>query len=240
MMESIKIFTEAGEKEFANFLINLKYNPSLTKIDLNERKYVSELTNGVQLDSCLKFASRLELAVYLATTLERNYISLHTIKLENRIWTWMTYLWFDQICPIINGERKVRQMARYICEAEYRTYYRHFIASSYSIYNLHGKEYSKLFLETPLYIHNDFIEQIASRQEIISQPNLIKVIHTLYWNNISGRPKPSALDRQKPGNLRRLLKLFSQIELTYDIYSLQAEEIIRLLPIEFNCWRTPE
>jgi len=87
------------------------------------------------------------------------------------------------------------------------------------------------------YEHNDFIEQIASRQFIISHPNLIEAFSILYFDNTSERPKRGAQSRQRAGNIRRFVKIIQQFELTYDIYSMSPEQIIDLMPEEFSGWK---
>jgi len=236
-MEQLKIFNQVGETAFHNFLNELKINPSLDLIDLNDSQYWVDFKPALVIEKNKIFSSRFDLAEYLDNIFKNAGIKRNEVIGNNRLWTWLTYFWFDQICPIVNGERKVLQIAKYICGQDFRTYYRHFIASSYNIYSLLGKSNTFLFLYQSINVHNDFIEQLASRQEIISQSNLIQAAQTLYWNDLINKPKPAATDRKKQGNLRRLIRIFGQIELTYDIFSMKPEEILNLLPKEFNGWK---
>jgi hypothetical protein len=237
-MEQLKIFNETGEIEFGNFLNELKINPTIELIDLNDKKYYSLYTPIIELDQDRKFSSRFELAEYLVSAFNNAGLKRSEVLGNNKLWTWLTYFWFDQICPIVDGKRKVLQIAKYICGQNFRTYYRHFIASTYNIYSLLGKSNTFLFLYQSINIHNDFIEQLASRQDIISQSNLIQAAQSLYWNDSIKKPKPAATDRKKQGNLRRLIRIFGQIELTYDIFSMKSDEILNLLPKEFNGWKS--
>lgn len=235
-MARLKVFTDEGINEFRNFLIELKNNPELTKPDLSDNRYSENFQSEITVDENKIFSSRMELAEYLTQTFNYARVKSHDVITNDKLWTWLTYLWFDQICPNEAGSRKVREIAKYICSTDYRKYYRHFIASTFRIYSTLGKENSLLFLTSPVNYHGDFIEQLASRQEIISSPNLIRVVHMLYWDEKGNRPKQGGSDRKKPGNLRRLIRLFGQIELTYDIFSMKSDEILKSLPREFEVW----
>lgn len=236
-MQRLKVFTDEGIYEFRNFLVELKNNPDFNKPDLSDNQYSRNFQPEVSVDENKLFSSRMELAEYLTQILKDAGVKNLDVITNDKLWTWLTYLWFDQICPKDGAGRKVREIAKYICSTDYKKYYRHFIASTFRLYVTLGKENSLLFLNRPVNDHGDFIEQLASRQEIISNPNLIKVAHELYWDKIENKPKRGATDRKKPGNLRRLIKFFGQIELTYDIFSMNPEKILETLPKEFEVWK---
>src|SRR5690606_6929160 len=212
-MVRLKVFTEEGFNEFRNFLIELKNNPELNKPDLSNNKYSENFQPEITVDENIIFSSRMELAEYLAKIFQDVGVKSQAVITNDKLWTWLTYLWFEQICPREDTGRKVREIVKYICSTDYKKYYRHFIASTFRIYSTLGKENSLLFLNRPVNDHGDFIEQLASRQEIISNPNLISVAHSLYWDKAKNKPKRGASDREKPGNLRRLIRFFGQIEL---------------------------
>ncbi len=236
-MARLKFFTDEGINEFRNFLVELKNNPELNKPDLSDNKYSENLQTEIIIEENKIFSSRMELAEYLTQVFQDAGVKITDVIPNDKLWTWLTYLWFDQICPKDSSGRKIREVVKYICSTDYKKYYRHFIASTFRIYVTLGKENSLLFLNRPLNDHGDFIEQLASRQEIISNPNLIRVAHELYWDKSENKPKRGATDRKKPGNLRRLIKFFGQIELTYDIFSMKPDEIVKKLPKEFDIWK---
>ena len=154
------------------------------------------------------------------------------------LWSWLTLFWFDQLCPIEkNGKRNVKEIVKYICSSDFQKYYRHIVAGSYEIYYLHRDEYARLFLYSPLFIHNDFMEQTASRQGIITNKGFIQMIDKLYWDINLKKPKIGASSPKKMGNLRRLISIVNQMELTYDLRSMSKKEILSLIPSEFDMWK---
>ena len=78
------------------------------------------------------------------------------------------------------------------------------------------------------------------RQEIGTNKSIIEAAKILYWDAEKKRPKRgSSPQEHKPGTLRRFVDVLQQFELTYDLYSINAEELITLLPNEFKSWSLP-
>ncbi len=237
-MTVVRVMKPEGEKRFREYIATVRENPSATRPDLSTSPYSVEFGSRIEVDEPVSFNSKLELAGYINEKFKDADIQREIVIGESGMWTWLAYFWFDQLtCDPQTGCQKIREEAKYICTKDYRDYYRHLVAGPYSIYSLYGSRLSKIFLYSPVYEHNDFIEQIASRQFLISNLSLIEVLYCLYWDENMKRPKIGAQSRKKPGNLRRFIKVIQQFELTYHIYSLSAQEIINLLPQEFDEWK---
>jgi len=122
---------------------------------------------------------------------------------------------------------------------DYRKYYRHLLAGPCRLLQVHGT-YSRVFLYGPLTQHGDFSEQLASRTERVSNRALIEAVDALYFDSDAeggGRPKRGALTRTRAGNLRRLVAVMDQFDLTYDLYAMSSQQILDLLPKEFSPWQ---
>lgn len=236
-MIRMRVLSEQGIEKFWEYIQSFKDKEQMPCLDLNVAPYSYEFQPPVEIEETRTFTTRMEMGEYITRCLSEAGINRIAIIRNRGFWTWLAWLWFEQLCPVVNGRRRVREMARYICSSDYTDYYRHYVAASYDIYSLYGSQNSGLFLHCPLYIHNDFMEQLASRQYIISNRNLIEASHRLYWNVNLNRPKRGSTDRNKLGSLRRLVKVLGQLELTYDIYSMTSDEVLKLLPEEFNGWK---
>jgi len=236
-MITLRNFTRQGINEFSNYINLVRLDSNSPKPDLNKSPYSEEFVPQVEVDEFPTFLTRLEMARYLDSRFRNVDISSENIIAEHGVWTWIAYLWFDILCPpSTNGERIVKENSRYICSQDYTDYYRHYIAAAYVIYTIHGFENSLLFLNCPLNVHNDYVEQLAARQFIISHPNIIKAAHRLYWDRSNNRPKRGAQSRNRLGNLRRFIKFIQQIELTYNVFNMNDTEIFHILPSEFDSW----
>jgi hypothetical protein len=45
------------------------------------------------------------------------------------------------------------------------------------------------------------------------------------------------MEKSSPGTLLRFIDIIQQLDLTYDLYSMSGEEILALLPPEFDKWK---
>ncbi len=236
-MVILRKMSSQGVDRFREYIQSLKNAPQLPHPDLNTEPYSHEFQPLVDIDETKNFSTRIEIGRYLTGILQKANTDRSIIIENSGIWTWLAYLWFGQLCPLRQGNRKIRESARYICSTDYTDYFRHYVAGAYDIYSLYGEPLSFLFLKTPIDEISDFVEVFACRQNIISNKNLIELIHHLYWDVSSDRPKSGSVARNKPGNIRRLVKVIQQLEVTYDIYSMIPHKILSLLPSEFNIWK---
>jgi hypothetical protein len=196
---------------------------------------------SVQLEMEMKqFSSRMEAAEYLYGVLSKSEAA--NLDRDPGIWAWLALLYFDQLCPKGNdGKRKARELARYIPSGHAWRYYRHLLAGPYLIYKAHRDNPSKarIVLYGTLDTITDFTEQLASRQDIVQNKAAIETATLLYLNPQSGRPKRGAADTtHKPGTLRRFTDLINQLDPTFDLYSMNAIQLLAKLPDEFNAFRS--
>jgi len=233
----LRIMLQEGVQKFAQYINDLKINPSLQRPDLNSEPSSEKFSTEIPVDETKVFNSKIELAEYLHACFTSKSLKREDVLPLNGIWTWLAYIWFDQFAPSRAGTREIKEDAKYLCSSDYRDYYRHFVAGPYSIYSLHGHDNSRIFLYSSVNQHNDFIEQFASRQFIISHRNIVEAISRLYFDYQKGQPKTGAQSRTRPGNIRRFVSVIQQFELTYDIYTMDPARILELLPDEFNHWK---
>ncbi len=97
-----------------------------------------------------------------------------------------------------------------------------------------------IVLHQPLDEPGDYVEQLASRQERISNRGLVEAATHLYFDPVKQKYKRSGQARDKPGTLRRFVDVLEQLELTYDLYFFHesgADLFLELLPQEFKKWK---
>jgi hypothetical protein len=183
------------------------------------------------------FATRFQLGQYLHGVLD--VLGRENIAHDPSLWNWLALLYFESICPARpDGSRKILGREHYILSSDYRKYYRHLLAAPYTLFDLH-RDSARVLLHSAIDKHGDFVEQLASRQDVITNRALIKAVDSLYWaaGRNGGRPKRGATDRARPGSLRRLVAVIQQLELTYDLHAMTDAQILGLLPAEFGSWR---
>jgi len=239
-MATVRKLTETGLVQFRAYIEQLSAGavelPPAHLLD--DQQHSEELRGHAEVEN-IAFGSKQAAADYLL----RQLASLDRSDVDHNVglWGWPSLFYFDQVCPrTTGGRREPGQIERHIPSLHAWTYYRHLLAGPCRLLHLHG-ENARLFLHGPLHKHGDFSEQLASRMELITNGRLIEAVNRLYFSPDAegGAPKRGASTRTRPGNVRRLVAVIQQFDLTYDLYAMTSQQILALLPAEFERWRRP-
>jgi len=186
------------------------------------------------------FDSKYELGCYLAELLKG--LDQTKISHERGLWTALALIYFDQICPVEkDGNRKPGKLYRYIYNVEnrpvpdWRTYYRHLVRTPF-ILVCHSGENSKVLLWNSPDKGGEFVEQVASRQDIYCDAKIMSVLFELYYDDDKSKLVRGSTSPGRPGSLRRFIDMVDQFSITYDLHLKSADDIIGLLPSEFESW----
>lgn len=243
---TIREFNEEGLYSFERFLEALKENPSLAEWDDELRKKVDQLLfdeeltskfgSGYEIDREKKFENRYEFGNYLFQIFQQRHI-----EKEIGMLSWMALLFFDQVCEKTKKKSRLKVLSkyRYIPEIENSwRFYRHLILTPILAWQ-RLEEDSILLLSNPLYQSGDAVETFMSRQDFLANDNMITVAKILYFDEEKEELKTNATSDGFPGSARRLTKsVVPQLSMNYDLYEAPIEQIINLLPDEFNHWKT--
>ena len=156
--------------------------------------------------------------------------------LGNRgLWGWLALFYFSQLSPEAPGAAN-----RYIPETEGGAfglrYYRHLLAGPFRLHRQLG-DAAKPALISPLPEHNALYNALADHQDLVQNRGLVEAMNLLYFDAKVGKLRRGVSNSQKAGSLARFFPVMHQLEMTYDLLGLSAEEIIELLPSEFDDWR---
>jgi hypothetical protein len=184
------------------------------------------------------FESRLDWGRYIDTLLTGD--SATSLQANHGLWAWLTLVLFDQVCPPDGqGRRKVSHRARYIpTGSDFRTYYRHLLEGPWRIVRAHrdNPERTLVLLAGPLHSPGDIYEQLASRQELATSRTVLEVATSLYIDPQSRKRKRGS-GGSGAGSPRRLADVLLQFDLTFDIYAMEPQGLLRMLPKEFDRFR---
>lgn len=182
----------------------------------------------------VQFESKRAAAVWLAGRLEG--VPDPDLRADTGLWAALALWFFDQLAPTDEtGKRNPGREVHYIPSGEWNRDYRHKLLAPYQVWRVHG-DGARLLLDASVAQHGDWMEQLASRQEYVTNQTILDVADRLFFDGTRGHPKRGAQTRTKPGTLRRFTAVLQQLELTYDLYSLEPAELLNLLPDEFNRW----
>ena len=241
-MTELRMLTTSGINAFREYLESLAATPAPPVP--YELLTAAEMSEGF--DAPLKieqriFGSRLVSAQYLDAVFSSS--GVEGIESLPGVWAWLSLFYFEELCPIgKGGRRKPGELARLLPEAHAFRYYRHLLAGPFQIYRAFRDqpEGAAIVLHQPLDKPGDYVAQLASRQELISNRGLIEAATHLYFDPDKKKYKPSGQAKGKPGTLLRFVDVLKQFDLTYDLYAFHetgAEPFLELLPREFNKWK---
>ena len=230
-------FTKEGLSEFSQNLLLIK---SGVTIDLDKESLFSNINIkkhrvDIELPEFDQSTSKYDFIVSLTNTLEP--IELRKEFYNTYLWSWLSAFYFDLVCPVEGDERSPKAEERHILSSEnWRRYYRHLIAAPVRLFTELG-ELAVCYLKGDINVHGEYFEQLASAQDIATSPGIIEAANILFWDFDRGTFKFGSRGKDRPGTIRRFARdIIPQFQMTYDLNSMSGEEIVDLLPAEFDRW----
>lgn len=233
----IRIFNEDGIERFREYLGELKMGSKdgLPEGLLTSDEYSTENRGGIEVES-RHFETRREIVLYLHIKIVQ--LSESNVFYNRGLSSWLSAFYFDSVCPPKNdGTRNPKADPRHIMSGggEWGGYRRHLLASPIRLYEELG-DLAEIYLVGPPNEFGDVFEQLSARQEIATSKGIIEAASTMYLEKDGKKIKKGL--RGKPGDHRRFAKdIIPQFQMTYDLNSMTGEEILELLPEEFDIWK---
>jgi hypothetical protein len=234
---NLRRLNDEGIVQFSEFLdsLNGDYPRPYPSLLLTDPLVVEEVFPIIEIQK-QHFLNRFAAAEYLFKLFKGS--DMKSLDSDKGLWAWLALYFFNDICPPdTKGGHKPGERARWILEpSAWRHYYRHLLAGPFHVYSAYSDHPGRVMivlcgtLDKP----GDMYEQLASRQEIITNGEMMEVATSLYFDSTQQRPKRGATNRKRRGNVRRFVDILNQYDVTYDLYSLRAKDIIQLLPDEFS------
>ncbi len=234
---NLRRLNEIGLSRFKEYLDAVKLNPTLLPpVALLDADETSGDAAPVEVKQ-QKFDSRLTAGCYLHTLLEAAH--LPDPSRDKGLWAWLTLFFFDQVCPADGrGHRKLGELARYIPDTGWTKYYRHLLAGPWRIVRAHrdDPERALVVLHNPLNTPGELAEQVMARQEIVTNNTAMATATKLYIDPVTKQRIRGAATKTN-GAARRLADFCNQLDVTWDLYVMAADELLVKLPKEFNRFR---
>lgn len=230
-------FTDAGLGCFNAYLDSLRSDPTLPppKEILDDPEFSALLVAEVELTDD-KLLSRMDAA-------RRLHSALATITRPERnkgLWAWLSLFFFDSVCPPDSkGHRKPGERPRYIPEVgNFRRYYRHLLLGPYWIFRIYERnpDVALALLWQAPNKPGDVVAQFAAYQELVTNAGVVEAVTRLYFDPVTKRERRGAQSKER-GGARRLVDVLNQLDVTWDLYGMTAQEIEETLPKEFDRFR---
>lgn len=222
-----------GSSEFKSFVEHLRAGEFRnTPMHLLDSDETSELLDfEIDFDD-REFSSRYEFGLYLVDKLK--HIEPHTLISDYNFWTTIALIWFDQLCPAgQDGTRKPSMVYNYILSNDYRHRPRHAVFTTWQLVEQYGED-AMFLLSKEMPIRGELIEQIMGRQNYVSREGVIRAASRLYTDTENRTFKKGAAARTSPGCVARYAAWLNQIDLNYDLFEMNADQLIAIMPKEFE------
>lgn len=236
----LRRFTESGLRAFEDFLDSCTTDTPLPYPEsaLTDPMQSEPANAGVGLER-LPFTSRFALAEYLDGRFDT--ANFHPQRNDAGLWAWLACFFFPEICTKSSaGKWKPGSIVRWIPRSnDFRRYYRHLIAGPHAIYRAHRDDPQRAMAAlcqrpgSP----GDLVEQLASRQQIITNPAIMQVASDLFVDTTTGKQNRRA-NSKKAGGARRFIDVLAQFDVTWDLSMMSADGLHALLPAEFHATDT--
>jgi len=232
----VRQFNPAGVRAFQSSLARCREAPQTpAPRHLLEDDAFTETVEPTITVQPKRFRTRRDAAAYLSAALAP--LGEPNIAGNAGLWTWLTLFFFDEVCPADQGGRHVKNDYYYLFEPKNsRHSYRHLLFIAWYVLRV-APEHNRLFLDVSVSSLDEVTKVVMERLYLTRIPCLFEVLDRLYWDQSRGRVRSGIVTREtvKPGDLRhRLPTRVRQLEKTYDLFSLNANQLIELLGTEFQ------
>lgn len=237
-MNEIRRFTDTGLTAARELLSSLRQGVDMDVDELLTSDFHTVVMTSDADYQTKPFEDRQAAAEFFYALLEPLTAHYPDLELDAGLWTWLSLRWLDVLAPADpeTNARAVRQTERYVLRPhDYQTYYRHYLSGPYRIYKAHRDDVSRVrsVLATPVTSPGEVVEQIASKQDIISNASLMGVVTALYVDSVTNGLKRGS-GGSSGGSPRRLSEVLYQFDQTWDTSAMDPSEILALLPAEFD------
>lgn len=194
------------------------------------------------------FANRREAGEYLNGQL----VQLGAARVADNapLWSWLGMFYFEQVADrYSDGRMRVAASdVAYVIDRQdtgrgASQRHRHRLLAAWDIYTRHGDKRARGLLSQPVSGMEQLAERLLGKVEAYRSLGVMELADRLYTDPTTGKPKPGIAGgggNQRPaGGIVRLLDVLDQLYMTYDVYGMTAEQLLQLLPTEFDRWQKP-
>ncbi len=212
---------------------------------LTNARYASTITPAVYVER-RTFANRREVGEYLSQQLAP--LGRDRITDNPGLWSWLGMFYFMQV---VNTDQQGNPSlgrnpdVAYVIDSDEagrgsRRHFAHRLMLSWEIYSRHS-ETAWYLLDEPVNSMRHLADRLAGAPEMFRSVGIVDLAHRLYADRQTRELKPGVLaggqNQRPPGGVVRLLDVLNQLSMTYDVYGMTAEQLMALLPTEFDRWR---
>ena len=248
MRQTIRQMNAKGIAESKSYLATLRagqvYAPFPTHV-LSDSEYAEVLEPATTIEG-RAFANRREAGQYLSEKLA--HFPIEEIQQNYGLWSWLGMFYFNDLVgldPDGHPDLGSTSDVAYVLDPSAPGWgdNRHRLLMAYETYTLHGED-AWFMLDQPVNSAGQLTNRLSGKPTIFRSRGIVKLAHLLYTDRETRNTKRGfgggGQNQRSPGNLMRFIDVLDQLYMTYDVYGMTAEELMKLLPAEFNRWLPTE
>lgn len=188
------------------------------------------------------FMNRREVGRYLESQLE----SLGTSRIAGNtaLWSWLGMFYLESMTK--DNTRRQRDFAEiaYLIDPQThdsRDRSHHRLMMAYDIWTRWGED-AWFLLDEAASSMGQFTLRVVQSPEIFRSRSIVPLALNLYVDRATGKLRPGSrgmnASTAPPGSLPRLIAVLNQLSMTYDVYGMTMEQLLPLLPQEFDSFHS--
>jgi len=225
-----------GLRRAREFLADMRERPAAPREAPRDLLYDERYSRPFRRDVWIErrsFRTRREAAEYFAPKFEpiRHLVADHA-----GVWSWLGMYYFADTVRVENDEVQLSPLDEtfVVHRDDTRSYmlrFRHYLWGSWRLYDSHG-ESAAFLLNQELTSFGDIAQRTFGAIRVFNSVGIVPLILRLY--TASGRQKRGF--NRSSGGLRHLVRVLDQLERTHDVYGMEPDALLRVLPGEFRRW----
>ncbi len=238
--------TEDGMRQAQTYLKSIRefgWMPLPTGL-LSDRRYSEPLEAEAYVEP-RSFADRREAGQYLAQQL--GPLAAAGVVYNPYLWSWLSIFYLEEVTKRdIHTARRINEYpeAAYLIDPvnrDSRDRSHHRLLIAYDVWTRHGED-AWLLLNDPVSTLSQFTLRLVQAPEVFRSQGIVRLAHLLYADPKTGGLRKGTRGMSNaaapPGSLPRLLAVLYHLSMTYDVYGMRAEDLLGLLPKEFDSFRS--
>jgi hypothetical protein len=187
------------------------------------------------------FHTRYELARYLVTMIDPIRHNIDSLETDSNLWSWIAIHWMnDSILNQRDTTVEIRNVARWVLDPDsWKTFRVHLVAAPFAIMDQHrdNPEITKVMLAGSPLSPGGAYERASPNQQLVRSAGVLHAMTALYVNSDGRIKRGASKQADAPGTIPRFVKYINQLEMTYDIRTIAGEDLLGMLPAEFDGFR---
>jgi len=206
-MAELRRFREDGVVAFTEYLRNAPHQPSLAPPFelLTDTRYSEAVGRGAVVEH-REFGSKREFAQYIDAQFGTR-VPREVLHFSKPMWGWLTLFYFDQICPVRDGKRKVlASIERYYGVGTGMSHHldKHLLYLPWKLHSLHGVA-AEWLLSGELGTDSKVLRELANSYRRNVSKVFVALAKALYFDTDTGQVLSGATtnpNKTKGGTLR--------------------------------------